>query len=760
MGLFSKPIPADSEFDWDAYYADIRRGVSPKVTQRKMRNHEYYVRKHRSANESLVEAGAKALASYLSSSFRGYPSLFSYPAAGGDSFVFGGSLENGSGYWRVEFKQCLGRCHVGDERFRDPAEHFISWLAALDLSSFLREDSKWASSAYLQQIEIGSVSLRSDITCTFDQKWPGINTRQSASVLLARRTMTVNKMGWQYTGEKIAFNVTVDVEIDGFDETIQNYLESAVKTAAEALRKSENRFIDLHLNFQKRTFVLGCAFEGLFAWGLHFMPPADLSERRRIQNARDYATAFCRMGFLFGKMGLRNIHDVDLRSWLVEQADEYDLRFEVSIPSKKPAVSISLANNSQIKIDCLELLMRVYLAEKPNAIVAEAVLDLDETLFRNTVLTLAEKREKVAYLQPGVLKRYDNMKFEAEARARAEDTARRAREYEARLAAKARDERLRLEKRAAASETGSIIVNSSFKPYISLGVSVAEGTGSLKFHLRGSSGEDILLTLGIVGQDCSSLICRSALLTVANALAKSNFDASAEEQLRHSQGFSGVLLETDSPEKLVLKGTINGLSVYANWIKRFPEEDSVRDNANRSHENEANSAANDSGETCDGNVDDAEHTGSLEKLDESETADPDRLSNESCSLDAEKIEPCPDFGSMDGYEFEDYCAHLLERNGFSNVKVTRGSGDQGVDVIAYRDGVKYGIQCKCYSSSVGNRAVQEVYAGKLFYDCHVAVIMTNSTFTTAAIDLAHSTHVVLWSGRKLREMENSARETV
>ena len=107
---------------------------------------------------------------------------------------------------------------------------------------------------------------------------------------------------------------------------------------------------------------------------------------------------------------------------------------------------------------------------------------------------------------------------------------------------------------------------------------------------------------------------------------------------------------------------------------------------------------------------------------------------------------------MTGYEFERFCVTVLEKNGYEKAEVTKGSGDQGIDVIAYRDGVKYGIQCKCYSSSVGNKAVQEAFAGKAFYDCHVAAILTNSYFTRAAIELARSNNVVLWDGEKLREM--------
>ena len=112
---------------------------------------------------------------------------------------------------------------------------------------------------------------------------------------------------------------------------------------------------------------------------------------------------------------------------------------------------------------------------------------------------------------------------------------------------------------------------------------------------------------------------------------------------------------------------------------------------------------------------------------------------------------------MNGYEFERFCAALLKKSGYAKVVVTRGSGDQGIDIVATRDGVKYGIQCKRYSSDVGNRAVQEAYAGKAFYGCHVAVIMTNSRFTPSAKDLAAKNGVVLWDGGKLQEMSEAAR---
>lgn len=116
-----------------------------------------------------------------------------------------------------------------------------------------------------------------------------------------------------------------------------------------------------------------------------------------------------------------------------------------------------------------------------------------------------------------------------------------------------------------------------------------------------------------------------------------------------------------------------------------------------------------------------------------------------------------DFDSMTGLEFEGFCAEILEKNGYDNVSVTRGSGDQGVDIIAYRDGVKYGFQCKCYTADIGNKAVQEIYAGKTYYQCHVGIVLTNRHFTPAAIDLAKKNGIVLWDRSKLLELIEKAK---
>lgn len=129
------------------------------------------------------------------------------------------------------------------------------------------------------------------------------------------------------------------------------------------------------------------------------------------------------------------------------------------------------------------------------------------------------------------------------------------------------------------------------------------------------------------------------------------------------------------------------------------------------------------------------------------------ISGEINNIELDKIDD-----EMDGYNFENCSANLLLNNGFNNVKVTQYSGDFGVDIIAYKDDIKYAIQCKKYSSPVGIKAVQEVIGSKTMNDCHIAVVLTNNFFTSSAKELAKKNNVLLWDRNKLKELINNLHE--
>lgn len=108
--------------------------------------------------------------------------------------------------------------------------------------------------------------------------------------------------------------------------------------------------------------------------------------------------------------------------------------------------------------------------------------------------------------------------------------------------------------------------------------------------------------------------------------------------------------------------------------------------------------------------------------------------------------------NMNGKQFENYCADLLQYNNFSNIEITQASGDHGVDILAEKDSITYAIQCKCYSSNIGNAAIQQIHSGKSLYHKDVAVVLTNQYFTTQARKEANALNVKLWDRDKLYEM--------
>ena len=98
----------------------------------------------------------------------------------------------------------------------------------------------------------------------------------------------------------------------------------------------------------------------------------------------------------------------------------------------------------------------------------------------------------------------------------------------------------------------------------------------------------------------------------------------------------------------------------------------------------------------------------------------------------------------DGWDFEHWVADALNRYDWQ-ARATQGSGDQGVDVVATKNGVSLGIQCKRYSGSVGNKAIQEAYSGMKHFGLDKAAVLTNANFTKSAKELAASTGVLLLS---------------
>jgi restriction system protein len=105
---------------------------------------------------------------------------------------------------------------------------------------------------------------------------------------------------------------------------------------------------------------------------------------------------------------------------------------------------------------------------------------------------------------------------------------------------------------------------------------------------------------------------------------------------------------------------------------------------------------------------------------------------------------------MSGAQFEVFVADLFEAMGHQTM-VLGGAGDQGVDVLVNPRGKRIAVQCKNYSKPVGNKAVQEVYAGARHHRCVEAWVVAPAGYTSGAIALARSTDVSLCDSDSLHQ---------
>jgi len=105
-----------------------------------------------------------------------------------------------------------------------------------------------------------------------------------------------------------------------------------------------------------------------------------------------------------------------------------------------------------------------------------------------------------------------------------------------------------------------------------------------------------------------------------------------------------------------------------------------------------------------------------------------------------------------GIRFEFHCMEILKQHGWE-VKETPNTGDQGVDLIASINDLRICIQCKDHKKAIGNKAVQEISAGKLFWKGTHAILVSKSGFTKSAHQLAKSNKVTLINEYELKDLE-------
>lgn len=106
--------------------------------------------------------------------------------------------------------------------------------------------------------------------------------------------------------------------------------------------------------------------------------------------------------------------------------------------------------------------------------------------------------------------------------------------------------------------------------------------------------------------------------------------------------------------------------------------------------------------------------------------------------------------TMSWSEFEMFVAKWLKHEGYSNVRITEHY-DLGVDIVAEKDSITWGVQVKHYRNFVGINAVRQVVPALNLYKCDRAMVVTNSYFSRPAKELAVSLNCVLVEREQLRK---------
>lgn len=104
-----------------------------------------------------------------------------------------------------------------------------------------------------------------------------------------------------------------------------------------------------------------------------------------------------------------------------------------------------------------------------------------------------------------------------------------------------------------------------------------------------------------------------------------------------------------------------------------------------------------------------------------------------------------------GEEFELYLQNLFRELNYK-VKHCGKSGDQGGDLIVKKGNITYVIQAKYYTHKLDNTPIQEVVGAIRFYNANRGVVITNSTFTKKAIELANTNRIILINGDDLEKL--------
>jgi HJR/Mrr/RecB family endonuclease len=115
-----------------------------------------------------------------------------------------------------------------------------------------------------------------------------------------------------------------------------------------------------------------------------------------------------------------------------------------------------------------------------------------------------------------------------------------------------------------------------------------------------------------------------------------------------------------------------------------------------------------------------------------------------------------DIATLEGKEFEEVIASLLENEGYHEVFITPSTGDRGVDIYAKKNGSQYIYQVKRWVKKVGGTVIQRLHSMKENNNFDYAECITTSSYTSAAKAEAKECDVRITNGKQIIKRLNVA----
>jgi hypothetical protein len=110
--------------------------------------------------------------------------------------------------------------------------------------------------------------------------------------------------------------------------------------------------------------------------------------------------------------------------------------------------------------------------------------------------------------------------------------------------------------------------------------------------------------------------------------------------------------------------------------------------------------------------------------------------------------------SLRGVEFEVSLARLYSDLGYA-VEITKGSGDEGVDLFLRKDEKVIVVQCKGHGNPIGVGAIRDLYGAMIHFEADSAILACPTGFTTGVEKFAKDKPIQLISATDLVEMIES-----